>query len=244
MGTLLHLKTIVALARRYQAWTMVDEAHATGVFGQHGAGVVEEQDLTQDIDIHMGTLGKALGGFGAYVAGSRALIEWLINRARSFIYTTGVPPAVAATARRARCCRRRFPGASTAVWENDLSATGLTAWLYRDRAIAHSSVASWGAENNGASRGLLQRVFLPAFVLLPTTVPRPSRLRVTPMATHSREQLGVEAPLDFAAWRRTGISRDPSYGERIWGLPKRAERGNALRNRFFNVWQLKGARGH
>src|SRR5258706_15488890 len=75
---------------------MVDEAHGTGVFGPNGAGVVAKLGLTERVDIQMGTLGKALGGFGAYVAGSNALRELLINRCRSFIFTTSLPPAVIA----------------------------------------------------------------------------------------------------------------------------------------------------
>src|SRR5258706_584464 len=85
---------IVELAEKYRAMVMVDEAHGTGVFGPNGAGVVAKLGLTERVDIQMGTLGKALGGFGAYVAGSNALRELLINRCRSFIFTTSLPPAV------------------------------------------------------------------------------------------------------------------------------------------------------
>lgn len=97
-GDVADLKTIVALAKRYQALVYVDEAHAFGVMGRHGGGLVEALGLTQDIDIQMGTLSKAAGCFGAYVVGSSALREYLINQARSFIYTTGLPPMLAAAA--------------------------------------------------------------------------------------------------------------------------------------------------
>jgi 8-amino-7-oxononanoate synthase len=92
-GDLAPLAELVEVARESDAWLMVDEAHATGTFGETGAGLAEALGLEGAIDVSMGTLGKALGGFGAYVAGSRALIDLLVNRARSFIYTTAPPPA-------------------------------------------------------------------------------------------------------------------------------------------------------
>ncbi|TMA71190.1 MAG: 8-amino-7-oxononanoate synthase [Deltaproteobacteria bacterium] len=88
------LAVLTALAEQYHSWLMVDEAHATGVIGPRGAGLAAADGLGDRIDIHLGTLGKALGSAGAYVAGSRALIEWLVNRARSFVYTTGLAPAL------------------------------------------------------------------------------------------------------------------------------------------------------
>ena len=117
-GDVAPLVDIVRLARHYQAWVMVDEAHATGVFGVHGAGVVEELGLENEVEIQMGTLSKALGGAGAYIAGSRELIEWLINRARSFIYTTGVPPAVAASALAALDIIAQEPERRQRLWDN------------------------------------------------------------------------------------------------------------------------------
>ena len=75
---------------------MVDEAHAIGVFGKKGCGLVEHLGLENKIDVQMGTLSKAVGSFGAYVCGNKELIGFLINKARSFIYTTALPPAVCA----------------------------------------------------------------------------------------------------------------------------------------------------
>src|SRR5438552_17340776 len=80
---------------------MVDEAHATGVLGPGGAGLAEAEGLGARVTVHMGTLGKALGAAGAYVAGARALVDLLVNRARAFIYTTGLAPAAVAAARAA-----------------------------------------------------------------------------------------------------------------------------------------------
>ncbi len=92
------LAGIVDLAEKHGAMVMVDEAHATGLYGATGAGVVAKLGLGDRVLVQMGTLGKALGGFGAYVAGSRALRDLLINRCRSFIFTTSLPPAVVAMA--------------------------------------------------------------------------------------------------------------------------------------------------
>src|SRR5207244_8361559 len=90
------LAALAALAEQYHGWLMIDEAHATGVVGPCGAGLAAADGVGARIDVHLGTLGKALGSAGAYVAGSRALIDWLVNRARSFVYTTGLAPAAAA----------------------------------------------------------------------------------------------------------------------------------------------------
>lgn len=88
------LRDIVLLKEKYDCLLMVDEAHATGLFGRRGGGLIEEEGVTDRVDIAMGTFGKALGSYGAYVAAERSLIDLLINRARTFIYSTGLPPAV------------------------------------------------------------------------------------------------------------------------------------------------------
>ncbi len=91
------LKGLVGLKDRFDCRLMADEAHATGIFGPTGAGVIEEEALTDDVDILMGTFGKALGGFGAYIAASKNIIDYLINTCRSFIYSTALPPSVIAS---------------------------------------------------------------------------------------------------------------------------------------------------
>jgi 8-amino-7-oxononanoate synthase len=93
-GDLAPLQELVDLKDRYDARLMVDEAHATGVLGPHGAGWAEALGLTQRIEVHMGTFSKALGSLGGFVAGDRRLIDYLHNRARSFIYSTAMPPPV------------------------------------------------------------------------------------------------------------------------------------------------------
>ncbi len=88
------LEEIASLKERYTSMLMVDEAHATGVFGEKGKGVVEEMNLAGRIELIMGTFSKALGSFGAYVACSSELKDYFVNSARSFIYSTSLPPSV------------------------------------------------------------------------------------------------------------------------------------------------------
>jgi 8-amino-7-oxononanoate synthase len=95
------LAQMVALKERFGAWLLVDEAHATGLYGCSGRGLADSQGVAGRIDIQMGTLGKALGAAGGYICGSRPLIELLINRARSFIFSTAPVPASAAAAQAA-----------------------------------------------------------------------------------------------------------------------------------------------
>ena len=92
------LKEIVALKEKYGAWLMVDEAHAMGLYGPNRRGLAEALGVSDRIEIQMGTLGKALGASGGYICGSRALIYFLVNRARSFIFSTAPAPAAAAAA--------------------------------------------------------------------------------------------------------------------------------------------------
>jgi len=99
-GDIANLPQLVELAKTYRAWIMVDDAHGLGVIGKTGRGSLEKYGLgTDEIPILMGTLGKAFGVFGAFVAGDKILIESLIQLARSYIYTTALPPALAETIR-------------------------------------------------------------------------------------------------------------------------------------------------
>lgn len=208
-GDIAPLGEVVSLARRYGAWVMVDEAHATGVFGPHGAGVAEELGLSSDIDIQMGTLGKALGGFGAYVAGRRELIDWLVNRARSFIYTTGLPPSVAATAIAALDIVGQEPERRQQLWDNtaflasQLSALGYT--LGNSRSQILPVIIGEAGKTMALAAGLLTHGIF-AHGIRPPTVPEgTSRIRVTPMATHTKEDMRQTVQAFAAAGKEVGL---------------------------------------
>lgn len=91
-GDIADLDKIVELKKKYNCGLIIDEAHAFGVFGQRGLGVAEELNLIKDVDLIVGTFGKAVGSMGAFVVGSRVLIDYLINKSRSFIFSTALPP--------------------------------------------------------------------------------------------------------------------------------------------------------
>jgi glycine C-acetyltransferase len=187
------LKEIVDLARRYEAMTMVDEAHAFGVLGLKGSGLIEELGLGAQVDIQMGTLSKAAGCLGAYACGTKTLREYLINKSRSFIYTTAMPPALAQAARvalqiilegsqlrrdlqeNADYLRVQFQGMG---FDTMNSSTPIIPILVKD---PQAAVAM-------SKRLLQQGIFVQA--IRPPTVPMgTSRLRLTVTATHTQEDL-------------------------------------------------------
>jgi 8-amino-7-oxononanoate synthase len=186
------LAEIVELAERYGAAVMVDEAHATGLFGATGAGVVAKLGLGDRVLVQMGTLGKALGGFGAYVAGSAAVRELLINRCRSFIFTTSLPPAVMAMAIAAIDLVRREPQRRDALWKNCRRLiTGLRALGFPAQSASPIMPVIIGDAGRCMrfSERLLERGVFAQGIRPPTVPSGTSRLRITLMATHTAEQI-------------------------------------------------------
>lgn len=96
-GDIAPLRELVQLKEKYNCALMVDEAHATGIFGKNGSGIVQEMGLEKEVDLIMGTFSKALAGFGAYLATSKKIVEYLINTCRGFIYSTSLPPVIIAS---------------------------------------------------------------------------------------------------------------------------------------------------
>ena len=191
-GDIAPLREIVGLAERHGAMVMVDEAHATGVRGAGGAGVVAELGLGDRVPVQMGTLGKALGAFGAYVAGSARLKELLVNRARSFIFTTSLPPVIMAMAAAAVDLVRKEPERQCALQRNtELLRNGLEQLGYSVVGSTQIIPVIVGEEQpcmNLAAQ-LLESGFYLQGIRPPTVPPGTSRLRVTTMATHTAEQM-------------------------------------------------------
>lgn len=192
-GDIATLPEIVALAKKYQALVMVDDAHGTGVLGKEGRGTVEYFDLEGHIDIQMGTLSKALGSFGGFITGSNVLIEYLKNKARSFIYSTALPPAQVASALAALEIIQTTPELRQRLWENiqylrkGLQKLGFDTMESQTQIIPvfigeddkTMQVAKFLYENG---------IFAPG--IRPPTVPRgTSRIRLSLMATHTKSQI-------------------------------------------------------
>jgi glycine C-acetyltransferase len=184
---------IVELAEKYGAMVMVDEAHATGIFGSTGAGIVAKLGLGERVAVQMGTLGKALGGFGAYVAGSRALRELLINRCRSFIFTTSLPPAIMAMAMVAIDLVQQEPERREALWNNCRILQAGLRELGFSSGSGESPILPLVIGDAGKcmqfSERLLEKGIFAQGIRPPTVPPGTSRLRVTLMATHTRSQI-------------------------------------------------------
>ncbi len=175
------LRELVRLKERYDCLLMVDEAHATGVFGAHGGGMIEEAGVAGGVDLAMGTFGKALGSYGAYVAASRQMIDFLVNRARSFVFSTALPPAVAAASLAAVRLIRQEPGlrqelhSRVALFKECLRQGGISADLGPSQIIPLQLGASAKAMAM-AERLRTQGLFVPA--VRPPTVPEgTARLR-------------------------------------------------------------------
>lgn len=192
-GDLAPLKDIYDLSQRYSTLLMVDEAHATGVIGKMGRGAVEHFGLSGKDIIQMGTFGKALGSFGAYVAGSKDLIGYLINKARSFIYTTSLPSSVAAASIEAIKIIEEDESLIKRLWDkrkmfiDGLHSLGINT-LCSETPIIPILIGDPYKAMEAARILFEQGVYAPA--IRPPTVPEgSSRIRTTVMATHTRDDI-------------------------------------------------------
>lgn len=177
------LAEIVSLKEKYGAWLMVDEAHATGVFGKNRRGLAEELGVEGQVDVMLGTLSKALGCAGGFLAGSQMLVDFLRNRARSLIYSTALPPSVVSAAAAAvelvmgeegRCRQER-------LWKNVRT-------LGADSPI-HPVIVGDETAAVQLSRRLYERgIFVPA-IRYPTVAKGKARLRVTVMSAHRPDEI-------------------------------------------------------
>ncbi|SDZ86873.1 8-amino-7-oxononanoate synthase [Thiothrix caldifontis] len=189
-GDVAPLAKLAVMARHHDAWLMVDDAHGFGVLGNTGAGLVEAQGLTPtDVPILMATLGKALGTAGAFIAGSHDLIEYLIQTARTFIYTTAQPPAIAAATLaslqlvQTESWRREQLLALIQQFRQGATQLGLPL-MASDTAIQPILVGSSG-QALAISRQLEERGLLVTAIRPPTVPDGTARLRVTLSAAHT-----------------------------------------------------------
>lgn len=193
-GDLFPLDELVPLAREFGAWTYVDDAHATAVLGPNGRGTPEHFGVEGEIDVVMGTLGKALGTSGAFIAGSTTLIEHLLHRARAFVFTTGSPPALAAATLEALRIVRREPWRRERLRENarqlrrGVAEMGWTPGGDAEGYIVPLVIG--GTEETMRIGGALRQAGYLVGAVRPPTVPLgTSRLRITLSAAHTPEQV-------------------------------------------------------
>jgi len=192
-GDIAPLDDIVEIARQYNCIVMIDEAHAFGVIGEKGRGLAEYFNVEDEVDIQMGTLSKAVGSFGAYCCGSQELISFLVNRARSFIYTTAMPAAVAAASRKAVQIISEDSERRNTLWSNtrymregllemglDImnSSTPIIPILVKDSALAVEF-----------SYRLFDKGVLITAIRPPTVPLNTARLRLTVTAVHTKDDL-------------------------------------------------------
>jgi len=192
-GDLCPLPKILDLGENYHCMVLVDEAHATGVLGKNGAGCVEHFNCTHRQLIQIGTLSKALGSLGGYVAGSSTLIEFLRNRAPTWIYTTGLSPADTAAALEAIKIVQQEPERRLQLWRNIETLKLLISQQLPNLKLLPSESAILCLQLKDAATALAAGIklkeagiFAPA--IRPPTVPT-SRIRISVMATHKTEQL-------------------------------------------------------
>lgn len=190
-GDLCPLPELIAIAEQFNAMLLIDEAHATGVMGKNGAGCADFFDCNNAKLIQIGTLSKALGSLGGYVAGSSSLIDFLRNRCSTWIYTTGLSPADTAAALQAVNIIKNEPQRREQLWKNvtlfkkELSKMNIKL-LSSQSPIICMELANASEALNMAKKLETQGIFAPA--IRPPTVPT-SRIRFSLMATHTSKHI-------------------------------------------------------
>jgi glycine C-acetyltransferase len=210
-GDIAPLAKLVQLAKHYHALLMVDDAHGSGVLGASGRGSGELSGVLDGIDIHMGTLGKGFGSFGAYAATTGIIRDYLVNKARSFIFSTSLPPAVLAASLAALevvdspegARLREKLQANVALFKERLTASGFDT-MGSETQIVPIFVGSAKTTMEFSSELLEQGLFVQG--IRPPTVPAGScRLRCTIMATHEPEDLVAAAETISSVGRKLGV---------------------------------------
>jgi 7-keto-8-aminopelargonate synthetase-like enzyme len=179
------LREMVELKEKHGAWLMVDGAHATGLFGERRSGLIEQLGLSGRVEIQMGTLGKAIGAAGGFICGSRTLIDFLVNSARSFIFSTAPVPASAGAARAGVELIRGEEGSRRCkiVWEHAERLSPGTASPIIPLIIGDERAALAAADR------LREQGFLIPAIRFPTVARGKARLRITVTADHTSEDI-------------------------------------------------------
>lgn len=192
-GDIAPLRDLVFLSEKYAVILIVDDAHGCGVLGKRGRGTGEHFGVEDKIHVSMGTLGKAFGSFGAYVAGDRDLVSYLLNTARSFMFSTALPPAICAASIAAMDVFEAEPWRREHLWQNrNRLAAGLTSMGIgtgdSETPILPVVLGSADSAVKASVRLLDEGILAPA--IRPPTVPADAaRIRATVMATHSNEDI-------------------------------------------------------
>jgi len=208
-GDLAPLPEIVALAEKYDAFVMVDDAHATGIFGSRGTGTVEHFNLEGKVAVQVGTLSKALASCGGYVTGKSDLINYLRNKARSFIYSTGLPPAAVGAAIAAVDLIREKPEIRARLFDNaDFLRKGLTRLGFTILTEESQIIPILVGDDSltmAMDKALFEHGVFVTGIRPPSVPPGTSRLRVSVMSTHTREDLEEVLNIFESAGRETGL---------------------------------------
>jgi len=208
-GDLGALPDLCALAEEYGCIMMVDDAHASGVFGANGRGTVDHFGMHGRVDIQVGTLSKAMGALGGYVAGSQALIEFLYHRARPFLFSTSHPPAVAAACIAAVDVLEQEPQIIEQLWENTrFFKAGLKA-LGFNTGLSESPITPVIAGDGALAMKLSDRLFQEGVfaqgIAFPTVARDRARVRTIVTATHTREELQFALDVFAKVGRELGL---------------------------------------
>ena len=193
------LPEIIEVAKRHGARTMIDEAHSTFLYGANGRGVAEKHGLEDDIDIHVGTFSKALGGMGGFVAGSQALYNYLMGFARSRVFSCALSPAVSAGVLQALKIAEREPQLRETLWSNVAYMRGLLGEAGIDVGESTSQIIPIMIRNDRKIFGVAQSLQRAGLYLQPIIYPavakNRSRFRISISATHTTQQLDEAATI-------------------------------------------------
>jgi glycine C-acetyltransferase len=208
-GDLGAVPALCALAEEFGCIMMVDDAHASGVFGKNGRGTIDHFNVHGRVDIQVGTLSKAIGALGGYVAGSRALIDFLYHRARPFLFSTSHPPAVAAACLAAIDVLEQEPQIIDRLWENTrffkagLQSLGFNTGL--SQSPITPVIAGEGALAMKLSDRLFQEGVFAQGIAFPTVARDKARVRTIVTATHTRDELQFALDVFAKVGRELGL---------------------------------------